>query len=138
LCTSSLLLHHYPALFLSSVPLPALLLRSPRLGEGLRSLLLSSATPCTALRSTDPFDKPLINPSYFTDSKGSALASLREAIKLCRDLVTKPGLAELVEEEVHPGKAVQSAADLPACIKKSVCSGNAVVGTCRWVPGGSS
>jgi len=89
------------------------------------------STGSITLRSADPYDKPLINIGYFTDSKGSDLASLRNAVKLCRDLAAKPGLAELVAEEVHPGPAVQSDADLDAYIKKSVCSGNAVVGTCR-------
>ena len=83
------------------------------------------------LRSADPFDNPLINIGYFTDAAGSDIKSLRQAVKRARQLVSRPGLMELVEEEVHPGLEVESDEALDQYIKKSVCSGNALVGTAR-------
>jgi len=83
------------------------------------------------LRSADPFDNPLINIGYFTDASGSDIKSLRQAVKRARQLVSRPGLMELVEEEVHPGLEVESDEALDEYIKKSVCSGNALVGTAR-------
>jgi choline dehydrogenase-like flavoprotein len=81
--------------------------------------------------SSDPYDKPRITSGYFSDPSGADLAALRRGIRAARQLAGAPALAKLVAEEVHPGPAVESDNDIEAYIKKYVCSGNALTGTCK-------
>eukprot|EP00884_Botryococcus_braunii_P020619 jgi/Botrbrau1/7240/Bobra.0021s0023.1 len=81
-----------------------------------------------SLRSPDPFDAPLLDPGFLRDP--ADLATLRSGVRISRNLAAQPALAELLEDEYHPGAAVQSDVEVDAYIRSSLHSGNAIVGTC--------
>ncbi|KAF5834678.1 GMC oxidoreductase-domain-containing protein [Dunaliella salina] len=83
------------------------------------------------LRSTDPFANPAIDLNYYSDPEGADIRTLREGIRLARNIFRQQPLASYIKEEKWPGPQVQEDADLDAFIRSSTCSGNALVGTCR-------
>ncbi|MFD1160600.1 choline dehydrogenase [Roseovarius aestuarii] len=62
------------------------------------------------LRSADPADPPRILVNYLKDSRDRAL--MRKGIRLVRDIVEQPAFADLKGDEIFPGDAAQSDADL--------------------------
>jgi len=62
------------------------------------------------LRSADPADPPRIAVNYLKDPRDRAL--MHKGIKIVRDLVTQPAYQELRGDEIFPGNAAQTEADL--------------------------
>ncbi|WP_460689913.1 GMC family oxidoreductase [Nesterenkonia suensis] len=60
------------------------------------------------LRSRDFRDKPKVDPRYFTDPEGHDMRVAVEGIKLARQIVSQPAMAEWAGEELYPGKDVQT------------------------------
>mmetsp|Transcript_25610 Transcript_25610/g.59173 ORF Transcript_25610/g.59173 Transcript_25610/m.59173 type:complete len:372 (+) Transcript_25610:2-1117(+) len=81
------------------------------------------------LASKDPTAKPVIEGNYLTD-KGD-LATLREGLKLSRQLAQQAAFKPYLGKEVFPGADVKTDAALEAYIASSVHTANALVGTCR-------
>lgn len=71
------------------------------------------------LRSRDYRDKPMVDPRYFTDAEGHDMRVAVAGIKLARQIVSQPGMAEWAGEELAPGADVQSDEDLAAYVKKT-------------------
>lgn len=67
------------------------------------------------LRSSDPKDKPIIHTGYFTDERD--LRTMREGVKLSRKLAQAPAFSEYIGEEVYPGPAVQTDAEIDDYIR---------------------
>lgn len=84
-----------------------------------------------SLRSSDPWDAPLFDPAFLSDDGGADAATLRNGLRLSRELAAAPALAALLEEEMHPGAAATSDDELDAYIRLTLHSGNAVVGSAR-------
>eukprot|EP00878_Enallax_costatus_P001969 GHUV01002133.1.p1 GENE.GHUV01002133.1~~GHUV01002133.1.p1 ORF type:complete len:615 (+),score=207.39 GHUV01002133.1:83-1927(+) len=82
------------------------------------------------LESTDPFDMTKVELNYFQDD-GSDLATLVSGVKVARNIAEQAPLGKYLEEEGWPGADVTSESDLEAYVRKTACSGNALVGTCR-------
>ncbi|GBF88787.1 choline dehydrogenase [Raphidocelis subcapitata] len=83
------------------------------------------------LYSADPFAPPKVDLGYFSDAGGADLATLLAGIKLARSIAEQAPLAKYLKQEGWPGADVQSEADLEAYVRRSACSGNALVGSCR-------
>jgi len=83
------------------------------------------------LRSRDPFSAPAIDLNYYSDPEGADIRTVREGIRMARNIFQQQPLASYIVEERWPGPQVQDDADLDAFIRSSTCSGNALVGTCR-------
>jgi len=81
------------------------------------------------LRSADVRDKPIIHGGHLDDPRD--VATIREGMRLARTLAKQHAFDDVRGEEVFPGKAVQSDAELDAYIAQTVHTANAVVGTCR-------
>ena len=62
------------------------------------------------LRSADPADPPRIAVNYLKDPRDRAL--MHKGIKIVRDLVTQSAYQELRGDEIFPGNAAQTEADL--------------------------
>ncbi|WP_101750647.1 GMC family oxidoreductase [Nesterenkonia massiliensis] len=60
------------------------------------------------LRSRDYRDKPMVDPQYFTDPEGHDMRVAVAGIKLAREIVAQPAMAEWAGEELFPGKDVQT------------------------------
>lgn len=68
------------------------------------------------LKSSNPFDKPIIKTGYFSDERD--LESMREGIKLSRKIVSTPAFDKFRGAEVFPGSHVQSDEDLNSYIRE--------------------
>lgn len=83
--------------------------------------------------SSNSHVKPAIDGGYF--SNPDDLATLREGIKISRQLGTRPEWAEYLGEEVFPGPSVQTDNEIDEYIKNTLHTANALVGTCRMGTG---
>jgi choline dehydrogenase-like flavoprotein len=85
------------------------------------------------LVSSNSHIKPAIDGGYF--SNPDDLATLREGIKISRQLGTRPEWAEYLGEEVFPGPTVQTDEEIDDYIKNTLHTANALVGTCKMGTG---
>lgn len=81
------------------------------------------------LASSDALAPPSIDINYFSaqEDMDTLVAGLTKA----REVMAQRPLAQYVTEEVYPGPANSSVEQLQAYVRKTVHSGNALVGTCR-------
>jgi choline dehydrogenase len=77
--------------------------------------------------------KPQIDGGYLTNP--ADLETLREGIKLGRQLGNRPEWGEYLGEEVFPGSNVQTDAEIDEYIKNTVHTANALTGTCKMGTG---
>lgn len=81
------------------------------------------------LSSANPTDPPKITYNYL--SKPDDWAEMRACIRLVREIINQPSLAEFAGEEIIPGKHVQADEELDAFIATHVESGYHPSGTCK-------
>jgi choline dehydrogenase-like flavoprotein len=84
---------------------------------------------CIRLASSNTHVKPSIDGGYLNDA--SDLKTLREGIKLGRQLGNRPEWGEFLGEEVYPGIDVQTDAQIDEYIKNTIHTANALTGTCK-------
>ncbi|MGY6518193.1 MAG: GMC family oxidoreductase [Lysobacteraceae bacterium] len=83
------------------------------------------------LASASPLAKPLLEPGYLGDPDGYDLRVLLEGLKLSRQLLAQPAFAPYRGEELLPGAAVESEAEMTAFIRRKAETIYHPVGTCR-------
>jgi choline dehydrogenase len=81
------------------------------------------------LRAADPLAPPVIQPAYLTDP--ADLGVLLSGVRLARRVVAAPAFAELAGDELGPGAAAQSDAELTAWLRSNAQTIYHPVGTCR-------
>ena len=81
------------------------------------------------LRSSDPSDKPRILSNSLSEPED--VASLVAGMRLARQIASESPLAEVVTEEIKPGRDVQDDEDLAADLRKRLMLIYHPVGTCR-------
>lgn len=81
------------------------------------------------LASSNTHVKPLIDGGYLSNPED--LATLRNGIKLGRQLGQKAGWGVYKGTEVYPGNNVQTDEEIDEYIKNSVHTANALTGTCK-------
>ena len=69
------------------------------------------------LRSRDFRDKPMVDPCYFTDPYD--LAVMTYGIRLARDIVGRPALADWAGAELHPGPEVRTDDEIADYIRRT-------------------
>ena len=69
------------------------------------------------LASTDPFDPPVIDPNYLATEEDRR--AMRESVKICREIVAQTPFDAFRGEEVVPGAACQSDAEIDAYIRET-------------------
>lgn len=82
-----------------------------------------------ALRDGSPTSMPLIDPNFMGDARD--MQSAIRSIRAMREVMEKPSLRAMLAEEMAPGAAMQSDAQLAAWLKSSVTTMWHPVGTCR-------
>lgn len=85
------------------------------------------------LVSSNAHIRPQIDGRYL--SNPADLATLREGIKLGRQLGRRPEWGEYLGEEVYPGPGVETDAEIDEYIKNTVHTANALTGTCKMGTG---
>ncbi|MBT6117163.1 MAG: choline dehydrogenase [Rhodospirillaceae bacterium] len=86
------------------------------------------------LRSADPHDKPRLVVNFLATREDAE--ALVTAVKLVREIYAQPALAPYRGEELKPGPAVQSDAEIDAWVRANVGSSKHPVSTCRMGPAG--
>jgi choline dehydrogenase len=81
------------------------------------------------LQSADPADKPRIRFNLFEEPQD--IKTMIAGIRQCRDFFQQPSLREVVEEELSPGSALGSDAELEELIRREASHRSHPVGTCR-------
>jgi len=84
-----------------------------------------------ALRSADPAQKIAIHANYLSDADGFDLRMLVEAVRVSREILAQPAFAPYRGDEIFPGAATVSDADLVAFIRRKAESIYHPIGTCR-------
>lgn len=82
-----------------------------------------------ALASADPFADPLIYANYFDNEK--ELDALVNGVRLCRDILAQPAMAELHGGEESPGPQVESDDELKRWIRQHVETVYHTAGSCK-------
>jgi len=83
------------------------------------------------LKSADPVAHPAIQPNYLSDAEGYDLAMLIEGARLSREIFAQASFAPYRGEEIFPGAAARSDADLETFIRRKAETIYHPVGTCR-------
>jgi choline dehydrogenase-like flavoprotein len=95
-------------------------------------LLRPKSEGSVRLASSDPRDKPVIDPNFFADpyDMRTLIAGFREA----RRIFAQPALAAMTGAEIEPGADVQSDAEIDAALRKIVNTAYHPTGTCKMGP----
>lgn len=81
------------------------------------------------LKSSNPFDAPIINANYFENE--FELDALVKGVKIARDILSQPAMSKLVKEEEMPGKNVVSDEEIRQFVLDRVESVYHTVGSCK-------
>ena len=81
------------------------------------------------LASSDPSARPLVNPNYL--SAPSDLDRLVQGVEMAREIFATSAFAPWVKQELFPGPAVSSPADLTAFVRRSADSYHHQAGSCK-------
>ncbi|WP_309604966.1 choline dehydrogenase [Phenylobacterium sp.] len=81
------------------------------------------------LKSADPFEDPAIFANYLSTEEDRR--SLRQGVRMIREVAAQPALAAYVSAEYAPGVAVQTDAEIDAWIRRTAETIYHPVGTCR-------
>jgi choline dehydrogenase len=82
----------------------------------------------------DPEAPPVIDTNYFSDPEEYDLDALADALSLCRDLGAQPALASLLGDELKPGPALNTRAEIREWILGHASHDYHPAGTCRMGP----
>ncbi|MGE0233226.1 MAG: GMC family oxidoreductase, partial [Flavobacteriaceae bacterium] len=85
-----------------------------------------------SLRSASPDDKPIIKPGFLKDKEDVQI--LIRAIRIIREIFTKPAMAPYVGMEILPGRDKTSDDDLEKFIRGHAATVYHPVGTCKMGP----
>ena len=126
--------HFMPALeSAANLHLPNPFRKAPQEGNHGFSLRVGPLNPESrgwiGLRSADPADAPLIQPSYL-QSEADCRTTIA-GIRMVREVVAQPALDAYRGPELAPGDAVQSDAELSAWLRANAMTTFHPVGTCR-------
>ena len=81
------------------------------------------------LKSADPFDDPAIFANYLSSEEDRR--SLRQGVRMIREVAAQPALAAYVSAEYAPGAGVRTDAEIDAWIRRTAETIYHPVGTCR-------
>jgi choline dehydrogenase len=95
-------------------------------------LMRPSSRGRLVLRSSNPADRPLLHPDFL--SHQADVDTLMRGVREARRILAAEPLASFTGEEVTPGAAYQSDAELEVAIRNQVGTAYHPVGTCKMGP----
>jgi len=106
--------------------------RLPGYGYTMHACMLRPKSRGTIrLQSADPVVKASIQPNYLSDAEGYDLKMLVEGVKLSRQIFAAAPFDAYRGNEIHPGNATRSDAEIEAFIRRKAETVYHPVGTCR-------
>ena len=85
------------------------------------------------IASADPAAEPLIDPNYLGESKDREMAVTQ--VRTIREVLAQPEMAQYIKEEMLPGSAAQSDAEIMAYVRQYASCDYHPVGTARMGSG---
>lgn len=82
------------------------------------------------LRSADCFEAPVLDAGFCTDAGGEDMQTLRNGLKWARKAAQSQAFSDWYDNEIHPGTDVNEDAAIDDYIRRTLHSGNALVGSC--------
>jgi choline dehydrogenase len=82
-----------------------------------------------ALRSSNPADRPLVDPNYLADPRD--LGQIVQGLKIARSIAHAAPLSRVVSEELLPGPGIHDDAGLAAYVRRTTRTDWHPAGTCR-------
>jgi choline dehydrogenase len=82
-----------------------------------------------ALRSSNPADRPLVDPNYLADPRD--LGQIVQGLKIARSIARAAPLSRAVSQELLPGPGIHDDAGLAAYVRRTVRTDWHPAGTCR-------
>jgi choline dehydrogenase len=82
-----------------------------------------------ALRSSNPADRPLVDPNYLADPRD--LSQIVQGLKIARSIARAAPLSRAVSQELLPGPGIHDDAGLAAYVRRTVRTDWHPAGTCR-------
>jgi choline dehydrogenase len=101
--------------------------------DWINSLLHPESRGSMTLRSADPLAPPRIQFNLFASRND--LVTMREAVKIARDLMSRPPFADFLGPEVMPGPTFKTDAEIEGAIRKFCGATQHPVGTCAMGTG---
>jgi choline dehydrogenase len=95
----------------------------------LSGLIRPASRGSVRLASADPDDRPLLDPAFLACD--ADLDALEVGFGLCREIAASDALAEWSGEELYPGPAVRSRADVREYLRQTLTTYQHVVGSCK-------
>lgn len=81
------------------------------------------------ITSTDPQERGILDLNYLSDPRDIEI--LANGMDFIRAMVKQPGIANLIAEEVEPGREANTRAQFETYLRENVSTVNHPVGTCR-------
>ncbi|SNB52640.1 Choline dehydrogenase [Arboricoccus pini] len=106
--------------------------RAPLPGHGISldpGLLRPRSRGEVWLRSANPDDRPIVDPHFLEDPED--VQGLIRGVRVTREIMASPALADLITEELLPGSNVRTDQELEAFIRKYAKTVYHPAGTCR-------
>ncbi len=101
--------------------------------DWINSLLHPQSRGYITLRSADPVASPLIQFNLF--SERADLVTMREAVKIARDLMSRTPFADFLGPELVPGQGVRTDGEIEEALRKFCGVTQHPVGTCAMGAG---
>jgi choline dehydrogenase len=101
--------------------------------DWINSLLHPQSRGYVTLRSADPLASPLIQFNLF--SERADLVTMREAVKIARDLMSRAPFADFLGPELVPGPGVRTDSEIEEALRKFCGVTQHPVGTCAMGTG---
>jgi choline dehydrogenase len=93
------------------------------------SILRPKDRGTVTLRSSNPFEHPVIQPNYL--AREEDLQTFIDAVKVVRQLAGTSALAAILAREIAPGSAAQTDAEIAAWIRQALGTTWHYSGTCK-------
>jgi len=92
-------------------------------------LLRPKSAGWIALRSSDPYDAPMIQPNYLSES--ADIQPLRNGVRQAREILAQSSFEQFRGKELSPGLSISADAEIEDWIRLNAESIYHPVGTCR-------
>ena len=93
------------------------------------NLLQPKSVGSIKLSSSNPYEKPMIDPNYLSDQRD--IEDLCKAFKHLRHITKQEAFKDIIELELSPGESIETENEIHSAIRNLTTTGHHPVSTCR-------